>query len=39
MSNFATIKYIQSYAKVTYYSIVINGEEDEESLFELFVLH
>lgn len=37
MSNFASIKYIKSYAKVTYYSIVINGEEEEKSLFELFV--
>jgi len=37
MSNFASIKYIKSYAKVTYYSVVINGEEEEKSLFELFV--
>lgn len=37
MSNFASIKYIQSYDKVTYYSIVIDGGEEEESLFELFV--
>lgn len=37
MSNFASIKFINEFDKVTYYSLVINGEEDEESLFEAFI--
>lgn len=37
MSNFASIKFIKEYAKVVFYSVVINGEEDGESLFEAFV--
>ncbi|NQD70183.1 hypothetical protein HP439_05550 [Sphingobacterium shayense] len=37
MSNFATIKFIQKYKKVVYYSVVENGDEDDSSIFELFL--
>jgi len=37
MSNFASIKFISEYDKVVYYSVVINGDENEKSIFELFV--
>ncbi|WP_313270088.1 hypothetical protein [Sphingobacterium sp.] len=37
MSSFASIKFIKEYEKVVFYSVVINGGEDEESLFEAFV--
>lgn len=37
MSNFVSIKRIQKYREVIYYSVVVDGEEDEESLFETFV--
>jgi len=36
MNNFATIKHINSFKKVTYYSICINTNR-EESLFEQFI--
>lgn len=37
MSNFASIKFIQEYNKVLYYSVVLNGDEDQQSVFEAFV--
>lgn len=37
MSNFASIKFIEEYAKVAYYSVVIDGAEDGVSIFENFV--
>ena len=37
MSSFASIKFIKEYEKVVFYSVVINGEENEESLFETFI--
>lgn len=37
MNKFACIKYIKEYNKVVYYSIVINGLEENKSLFEMFV--
>lgn len=37
MTNFASIKFIRAYENVVYYSIVIDGDEHEKSIFELFV--
>lgn len=37
MSNFVSIKFIKAYREVVYYSVVMNGEENEESLFEAFI--
>lgn len=37
MDNFVCIKFIKEYNKVIYYSVVINGYEDQASLFEGFV--
>lgn len=37
MTNFASIKFIHAYEKVTYYSIVVNEEEGSKSLFEDFI--
>jgi len=37
MSNFVSIKFIQEYDKVVYYSVVLNGDENEQSVFEAFV--
>lgn len=37
MSSFVSIKFIKEYERVVFYSVVVNGEEDKESLFELFI--
>lgn len=37
MPNFVSIKPIEKYREVIYYSVVMDGEEDEESLFEAFM--
>ena len=36
MNNFATLKYIDEFKHVVYYSIVINGDEEQKSLYEEF---
>lgn len=37
MPKFASIKFIREYEKVVFYSVVIDGEEHEKSIFERFV--
>lgn len=37
MPNFVSIKFIEEYREVVYYSVVVNGEEHEQSLFEAFL--
>lgn len=37
MPNFVSIKFISSFRKVTYYSVVLDGDETEQSLFEQFI--
>ncbi|MBP3944115.1 hypothetical protein J5U18_11225 [Sphingobacteriaceae bacterium WQ 2009] len=37
MSNFVTIKFVKAYREVVYYSVVVNGGEEDESLFEAFI--
>lgn len=37
MDNFATLKFIDEFEKVIYYSVVLNGDEEQESLYEEFV--
>jgi hypothetical protein len=36
MSSFASIKFIKEYEKVVFYSVVINGGEDEEQGADLY---
>lgn len=37
MNNFVCIKFIKEYNKVVYYSTVINGNEDQVSMYERFI--